>query len=64
MVWQAVVDFFVKVGAWIVANPVTAALTAYSTYSGLFIHSLHGFLQSLNKFIDGVEINARFIGSA
>jgi hypothetical protein len=35
MVWQAVVDFFVRVGAWIAANPVTAALTAYSTYSGV-----------------------------
>ena len=35
MVWQAVVDFFVKVGAWIAANPVTAAFYAYSAYSGV-----------------------------
>jgi len=35
MVWDKIVQFFVAVGQWIVSNPVTAALVAYSTYSGV-----------------------------
>ena len=35
MVIDAIVAFFRAVGAWVVANPVTAALTAYSTYTGV-----------------------------
>ena len=35
MVWQAILSFFKAVGAWAVANPITAVLTAYSTYTGV-----------------------------